>query len=126
MEGMTPEMMSMLLEGGGTQPLAMQRQKLLIDRLREAGQMDQGRMVSGHYVGGGALNGILQGAKHLLGEYKASQAEDKLGQMQRDHDVEQGKRRAGYLDALTMGMRRNYPAPSSPQGWLAPDGMEDR
>lgn len=119
---MTPEQLDMILGSGDSDPevLNAKRAQARIDMLRRqaeqpVGMLDAGRLRMANF------GGIAQ-------QYRNRKTADEM-QPQVDEQVRQSAARdkqakGAFLDAMIMGMRKQYPTSAIPT--LPPDGMEDR
>jgi hypothetical protein len=117
-----PNMMQAVLGAGENDPQAdiLRRQQAQVNAMRQrAGNVQPGQMAGRVFVPniGGAIAGGVQG-------YQANQMQPKIDQGMADMGMRNVDAKKRYLDALMMGMRKQYPQQQQPV--LPPDGMEDR
>lgn len=117
---MDPTLIASLLQDNSSQAAGLKRQQALADKMRGlAFQPAQGQMVSGHYVAPSPLAHLMPLMGAVAGEKLGGQA-DAAGKAL---DAQGTDARSRYLDALRMGLRKQYPQAGM---MLPPDGMEDR
>lgn len=116
-----PNMMNAVLSSGENDPQAqiLARQQAQVNAMRTRSQTPvQGQMAGRVFIpniGGAAMNAV-QG-------YQANQMQPGIDKGMQDMGMRNVQAKKQYLDALTMGMRKQYP--QQPNQIMDP-GMEDR
>lgn len=118
---MDAALLQALLQDDSAQSGQLKRQQALAQQLQGmAFQQPQGQMVSGYYVAPSPLAHLVP----LASAFGAKRIGGQADQTAKSIDTRRTDARMKYMDALQMGLRKNYPQPSGPV--LPPSGMEDR